>query len=112
MARYNRLDCLLTNIDVSVTDCPYSDDEFQLIQEDLCVNIHEYRFRCSENEYSCLTVQALGDQNSFCKNYFDKNLYESGPFLGSIVCENGNTDNCGFLKDYMRMNSNTISCVL
>jgi hypothetical protein len=91
----------------AIVDCPYADDEFGQIKQDLCVNIHEYRFRCSEDQYSCLTAQALGDQNNFCDNYFDEHLYGSGVFLGSILCENKNTDNCGFLKDYMRMRLNT-----
>ncbi|CAF3891152.1 unnamed protein product [Rotaria sp. Silwood1] len=87
-------------------DCPYMDDESIRVEQDLCSNIREHRFRCSEDQYSCLTIQTLGDESSHCDNYFDENLYGSGPFLGSILCENGNTDNCGLLKNYMRKKEN------
>lgn len=87
-------------------DCPFADDEFALIERDLCSNIREQRFRCSEDQYSCLTVQTLGDENNHCRNNFDENLYGSGPFLGGIVCQSGNTDNCALLKDYMMKKSN------
>ena len=87
-------------------DCPFADDEFALVEQDLCSNIREQRFRCSEDQYSCLTVQALGDETSHCQNNFDENLYGSGPFLGGIVCESGDTDNCALLKDYMMKKPN------
>ncbi len=68
-----------------------------------CSNIQRHRFRCSNEQPTCLTVNLLGDQSIHCFNEFDEQWMGVNTRLSELVC---NTDReskngCEFIRQYV-----------
>ena len=93
-----------------IRDCGYhynDNDEYIIDAQDRCQKLRKHRFRCSENEPSCLIVQCLGDGKATCTNNNDEFLYGVGLQLKDIYCTQREDRGCQMLKEYIKNSSNS-----
>ncbi|CAF0897048.1 unnamed protein product [Adineta steineri] len=85
-------------------DCYDWDDERNTFEKDYCTgNVGRHRFRCYNNERSCLPLKALGDDFADCSNNYDEMWYGTdNPIRQKFRCRKGSTLDCDSLKEYIR----------
>ena len=64
--------------------------------------MQRYRFRCSMNETTCLSVTALGDLNKDCPNGNDESWMGNGGKLIEIRCNREMKSGCSTLQSYIK----------
>jgi hypothetical protein len=83
-------------------NCAYSEDEEISDQfPKTCSNIQRYRFRCSNEEPSCLFVNNLGDEFIDCRNARDEWWMNGGIKLSKLMCNSQSKDDCGRIRQYI-----------
>ncbi|CAF4252493.1 unnamed protein product [Rotaria sp. Silwood2] len=85
-----------------VENCFDKTDEinYMLINQ-TCSNLQHHRFRCSDVEPSCLSVNTLGNQQDNCKNKFDELWMGTGRKLSYMNCNSQSNHECGVLRQYI-----------
>ena len=68
----------------------------------ICSPIQRYRFRCSANQPTCLSITALGNLRSDCKNTFDEHWLGTSTQLSDINCNKLWKDQCEILREYVK----------
>ena len=61
--------------------------------------MQRYRFRCSEEQPTCLSVTALGNLQNDCDNTIDELWLGTSTKLADIKCNNVWNDQCGNLRE-------------
>ena len=88
-------------------DCAYKEDEEENDRfANSCSNIQRHRFRCSEEQSTCLPVTKLGDYESDCANNRDEWWMEGERDLWNAVCKQYSKVDCEFLRQYVQTSGN------
>ena len=72
----------------------------------LCSKYRRYRFRCSIDEPTCLTVTHLGNLSPDCKNNYDEWWMGTDRMLSQMKCNKKSKDDCEILRQYIEMSWN------
>ena len=72
-----------------------------------CGSVRRHRFRCSNDEATCLSVMTLGDQIQSCRNGFDELWFGMSRTLSSLNCNNRRQDECSLVREYISQSSLT-----
>ena len=89
-------------INDKIQDCSSGQDESSsTIGNDLCSNLRKQRFRCSDEQPSCINALHLGTGIALCHNRFDENFYGTGISTGKVLCLYREDPNCQFVKQYI-----------
>ncbi len=67
----------------------------------ICSKMQRYRFRCSADQPTCLSVTALGDLHNDCNNTFDELWLGTSTKLADIKCNDVWKDQCEILREYI-----------
>ncbi len=67
----------------------------------ICSKMQRYRFRCSADEPTCLSVTTLGNLQNDCKNNFDEFWLGTSTQLADINCNKMWKDQCEILRQYI-----------
>ena len=86
-----------TRLSDGFVNCLNGRDEME--NSALCDQRH--RFRCSDNQLTCLSVMALGNQNSDCDNRFDEFWLGYKKPLMEMKCHDGDTSECFLIRRYI-----------
>ena len=82
--------------------CLHGTDEKTMMDISIsCSGLQRHRFRCSLDQPSCLSVMALGDQTTHCRNKFDEFWLGSDRRLSEMKCNDRQTDDCAALRQYI-----------
>ncbi|CAF3018272.1 unnamed protein product [Rotaria socialis] len=81
-------------------DCMDRQDE-EILNLNTCSKNQHHRFRCSNEEPTCLTVTALGDQHSHCKNQYDELWMGSSRLLSKMNCNIQQKEHCRDIRQYI-----------
>jgi len=85
-----------------IPNCADIMDETQYLDiQDICLNNHRYRFRCSLEEPTCLSVTALGNSRENCKNKFDELWMGTNRKLSDLACNSESKEDCDSLRQYI-----------
>jgi hypothetical protein len=88
-------------------NCADETDEKQSeIVSKTCFSIKNYRFRCSVEEMTCLTVNHLGNERLDCKSHNDELSLNTGNVLSKMNCNDKSKDDCQFLRQYIKSSRN------
>lgn len=68
---------------------------------DVCSRIRRYRFHCSREEATCLSVVVLGNGHSNCFNKFDELWLGTNLRISQMDCHNQSQTECGILRQYI-----------
>jgi hypothetical protein len=68
----------------------------------VCSKMQRYRFRCSAVEPTCLSIVALGNLQTDCKNTFDELWLGTSTKLADINCNKLWKDQCEILRQYIK----------
>jgi hypothetical protein len=83
-------------------NCVNKTDEIANISTStICSNMQRYRFYCSADEPTCLSVTALGNLQSDCKNNYDELWFGTSTKLVNINCNKLWKDQCEILQQYI-----------
>ena len=99
-----------TRIRDGTTNCLDDRDELEQSEMEIeksCARVRRYRFRCSKEESSCLSVTRLGDEFSECRNRFDVLWFGVGRTISFAGCNNVRQDECSLLRRYIEQSSTT-----
>ena len=77
----------------------------EMEMEKNCARVRRHRFRCSNDEPSCLSVIRLGDGFGHCRNRFDELFFGVGRTISSIACDYQRQDQCSLLRQYIEQSS-------
>ena len=66
------------------------------------IQMQEYRFRCSADELTWLSVAALGNIENNCQNKFDELWFGTSSKLADINCKKSSKDQCHLLRQYVK----------
>ena len=76
-----------------------------------CAGLERHRFRCSEKEPSCFTVNNLGDTFPDCDNKFDESWMGFGSTISKLSCAGKLKEDCpsirGYVQDSWLMNTDS-----
>ena len=78
-----------------------SDEKENLSVSTICSNMKQYRFRCSVDEPTCLSVIALGNSQNDCKNKLDELWLGTSTKLSDMACNKQSKDQCRILQQYI-----------
>jgi hypothetical protein len=67
----------------------------------VCSKMQRYRFRCSAEEPTCLSVTALGNLQNDCTNKFDELWFGTSTQINNINCNKLWQDQCEILRQYI-----------
>ena len=67
----------------------------------ICSKMQRYRFRCSEDQPTCLSVTALGNLHNNCSNHFDELWLGTSTKVADIKCNDVWNDQCDTLREYV-----------
>ena len=85
-----------------IASCEDAKDERQGdIVTKACSNVHRHRFRCSNEQPSCLLVTRIGDRYSDCKNNYDERLTGTETMLSELLCNTQSTRGCQQIRQYI-----------
>ncbi|CAF3380152.1 unnamed protein product [Rotaria socialis] len=83
-------------------DCTDEMDETNdYLLDKICSKVQRYRFRCSFEQPTCLSVTALGNLQNDCKNVFDERWFGTSAKLIDVKCNKLWKDECGMLREYI-----------
>ncbi|CAF4411452.1 unnamed protein product [Rotaria sp. Silwood2] len=92
-------------------DCSDGQDESEVFEKDYCTgNVGRHRFRCFNDEHSCLQLHGMGNTRDDCSNMFDELWYGTvkiGTKLRS--CEKHDITACKTLREYIKTSSTNIT---
>ncbi|CAF1972195.1 unnamed protein product [Rotaria magnacalcarata] len=84
-------------------DCLNEMDELVSINTSkTCSNVQHYRFRCSINQPTCLSVKALGNGKNDCENRFDEFWLSTDRKLSEMKCNQEKKEECSILREYIK----------
>jgi hypothetical protein len=91
-------------------DCVDGNDEWRggqvhTLFPNACSNIQHHRFRCSNEQPTCLTVNKLGDQLFACANYHDEQWAETNIQLSNRICDKREKYDCDFIRQYIQISA-------
>ena len=66
-----------------------------------------HRFRCAKNESTCLSVTALGDDQSQCQSEYDEAWMGSSRMLAKMNCDGQRKEHCAVLRRYVEQSWST-----
>ena len=87
-------------------DCDRLDDKY-VKNQSFCGKLVKHRFRCSNEQLTCLPVSALGDRWEDCHNKNDEFTDESGQSIHQIKCKSRSDVGCKQLKEYVARSRST-----
>jgi hypothetical protein len=84
-------------------DCYYENDENATLvtMTNFCEALKGHRFRCSPQQFTCISVRYLGRNNAFCLNNYDRIMGNDGRLLETLNCQHKTDDDCSVLKYYV-----------
>ncbi|CAF4887398.1 unnamed protein product, partial [Rotaria sp. Silwood1] len=77
------------------------DDRNDISISTICSKMQRYRFRCSVDEPTCLSITTLGNGQENCKNGYDESWLGTGTKLVDINCNQLQKDQCEILRQYI-----------
>ncbi|UJR07875.1 hypothetical protein I4U23_012157 [Adineta vaga] len=77
------------------------DEMTNISVSEICSHLERYRFRCSVNEPTCLTVNTLGNHHQDCTNKFDELWFGTKTKINEIRCNAVSKDQCQMLRQYI-----------
>ncbi|CAF1168785.1 unnamed protein product [Adineta steineri] len=66
-----------------------------------CLNIQRHRFRCSNEQPTCLRVTAVGDDYEICHNHHDELWMGTSLELSALECNRYDRLDCAFIRQYI-----------
>ena len=77
------------------------DEKGNISIDSICSKMQRYRFRCSDDQPTCLSVTALGNDQQDCNNRFDELWFGTRTKLSDIDCNKLRKHECEVLRQYI-----------
>ncbi|CAF1622912.1 unnamed protein product, partial [Adineta ricciae] len=77
------------------------DENVKIDIHESCKGLKSYRFYCSVNQPTCLSIIVLGNKWNECSNGYDELWFGIGQQLSEMNCNEQRTDECSLLRKYI-----------